>query len=235
MFQGKSVALVIPALDEEEALPPLLARVDRGIVDRLVVADNGSRDGTAGAARRAGAIVVREPRRGYGSACLAGIRAAGPVDLLAFMDGDGSDDPAELPRVLTPLVEGRADLVIGSRVLGGAEKGALTFTQRFGHALTCRLVRLFWGVRFTDLGPFRALTREALERLEMADPDYGWTIEMQVKAVRQGMKVLEVPVSRKVRRGGRSKVTGNLAASFLAGKRILGYVLAAKLGELFRR
>ncbi len=235
MFQEKSVALVLPALDEEEALPALLGRVDRGIVDRLVVADNGSGNGTAEAARRAGAILVSEPRRGYGSACLAGIRAAGPVDLFAFMDADGSDDPAELDRVLGPLAEGRADLVLGSRVLGGAEKGAFTFTQRFGNALACRIVRLFWGVRFTDLGPFRALTREALERLEMSDPDYGWTIEMQVKAVQKKMKVLEVPVSRKIRQGGRSKVTGNLKASFMAGKRILGYVLAAKLGEWLRR
>ncbi len=234
MFHGKTVALVIPALDEEETLPPLLARVDRDLVDRLVVADNGSSDGTARAARRAGAIVAAEPRKGYGAACLAGIRAAGPVDLFVFMDGDGSDDPSEIERVLAPLAGGQADLVIGSRVLGGAEKGAFTFTQRFGNILTCRLVRLFWGIRFTDLGPFRGITREALEKLEMADLDYGWTIEMQVKAVQMGMKVLEVPVSRKVRQAGRSKVTGNLKASFLAGKRILGYVFKAKLGEWFR-
>jgi len=232
MFRGDSVALVIPALDEEDSLPGLLARVPRDLVDLVVVADNGSRDRTAEVARAAGAEVVVEPRRGYGSACIAGIRAADGAELLVFMDGDGSDDPREIESILGTMADRGVDLVVGSRVLGGAERGALTPVQRFGNGLTCLLVRLFWRVRYTDLGPFRAIRREALERLSMADPDFGWTIEMQVKAAQRGLRVTEVPVSCRVRQGGVSKVSGNLVASFRAGRRILGYVFAAKLSEL---
>jgi glycosyltransferase involved in cell wall biosynthesis len=234
MYRGRTVALIIPTLDEADALPDLLGRVDRAVVDRLIIADNGSSDRTVEVAQAAGAEVVVETRRGYGSACLAGIRTAGEVDLFAFMDGDGSDDPAEIEDVLGPLVDDGADCVIGSRLLGGADTGALTFVQSFGNRLTCFLIRLFWRVRFTDLGPFRAVTREALARLAMADPDYGWTVEMQVKAVQQRMVVCEVSVSRRVRQAGTSKVTGNLVASAKAGKRILGYVFTAKLREVLR-
>jgi len=225
---GRTVVLIIPALNEEEALPPVIRAVDRTLVDRVIVGDNGSTDGTAAAAREAGAEVVFEPRRGYGSACLAALRTAPDADLIAFMDGDGSDDPADLPALLKTLLDRGADLVLGSRVLGGAEKGALTPVQRFGNLLTCTLVRLFWGVRYTDLGPFRVITRDAFRRLEMADPDFGWTIEMQVKAAQQGMKVEEIPVRRLVRAAGKSKVSGSIRGSFLAGKVILGYVFAAK-------
>ena len=235
MFRGKSVALIIPALDEEEALPPLLVRVDRRLVDRLVVADHGSRDRTAEVARAAGAEVVREERRGYGSACLAALGLVTDTELVVFMDGDGSDEPEEIERVLLPLIDTGADVVIGSRVLGGAEKGALTLPQGFGNALTCLLVRLFWRVVCTDLGPFRAVTREALARLHMADPDFGWTVEMQVKAAQMRLHMVEVPVSRRVRQAGRSKVSGDLIASAKAGWRILGYVFAAKLDELLGR
>ena len=230
MYAGRTVALIVPALDEEEALGPLLAAVERTVVDRLIVVDNGSTDGTADVARRAGALVVSEPRRGYGRACLAGIAAAEGAEWLAFMDGDGSDDPTELPALLRRLEHG-AELVVGSRVLGGAERGALTPLQRFGNALTCTLVRAFWGVRFTDLGPFRAISAETLRGLEMRDPDYGWTIEMQVKAAQRGLRCEEVPVRCRVRRGGRSKVSGTVKGSLGAGRRILGYVLSAKVAE----
>lgn len=232
MIAGRTVALVIPALDEEEALPAVLRRVDRGLVDRIVVCDNGSRDGTAEAARREGATVVFEPRRGYGSACLAAIGAAAGAEVFLFMDGDGSDDPADARALLSTLIDRDLDLVVGSRVLGQAEPGALTPVQRFGNLLTTTLVRILFGVGYTDLGPHRAITREALARLEMADPDFGWTIEMQVKAAQQGMRIAEIPVRRGNRRAGKSKVSGDLKGSFLAGKRILGYVLAAKLREL---
>jgi glycosyltransferase involved in cell wall biosynthesis len=213
----------------------VLDAIDRRVVDRVVVGDNGSTDSTAEVAARHGATVVVEPRRGYGSACL---RALGLLHdlagdgLVVFMDADGSDDPTELPLVLDPLATGAADVVIGSRVLGHSEPGALTPVQRFGNTLTCSLIRLFWGVRFTDLGPFRAITKDALDRLEMRDPDFGWTIELQVKAVQRGLRVVEVPVSRRVRRAGESKVSGNLRGSYLAGKRILGYVLEAKMRDL---
>lgn len=231
MYRGLRVCVVIPALNEAGAIGPVVAAIDRRLADQVIVADNGSADDTASAARAAGAEVVREPRRGYGSACLAALRHA-RADVYVFMDGDGSDDPAELERLLEALVEGPADLVVGSRVLGEAEPGALTPLQRFGNELTCRLVRWFWGYHFTDLGPFRAVTAAALRRLEMADPDFGWTIEMQVKAARLGLRVREVAVTARRRRAGRSKVSGTLLGSYRAGKRILGYVLEQKLREL---
>lgn len=237
MYRGHRVALVMPALDEAEAIGGVLAEVDRGVVDVLVVADNGSSDVTAQVAVEHGATVVHERRRGYGSACLKAL-ASPDVErctLVAFMDADGSDDPREVARLLDPLAGGAAEIVIGSRVLGRSEPGALTPVQRFGNWLTCSLVRLFWGIRFTDLGPYRAVTREALDRLAMADPDFGWTIEMQVKAAQRRMAVMEVPVSRRARRAGDSKVSGNLQGSFHAGRRILTYVFDAKLRDMRRR
>jgi glycosyltransferase involved in cell wall biosynthesis len=231
MFHGARTAAIIPALDEERTIGSVVAAVDRDLVDEVIVADNGSRDHTAINASAAGATVVGETRRGYGSACLAGIRAAGDAELLVFLDGDGSDDPQEIPLLLNEMHQTTADLVIGSRTIGAAEPGALTTTQRFGNALTCSLVRLLWGARYTDLGPFRAIRRAALDRLEMGDPDFGWTIEMQVKAAQQGLRVVEVPVACRLRRGGRSKVSGDIVGSLRAGQRILGYVARAKLRE----
>lgn len=232
------MALVMPALDEADAIGPVLDAVDRSVVDRVVVGDNGSADATLEVARRHGAEVVVEERRGYGSACLralAELRDLSPEALVVFMDADGSDDPAEVERVLAPLADGVADVVIGSRVLGTREPGALTAVQRFGNWLTCSLVRLFWGVRFTDLGPFRAITKRTLDELEMRDPDYGWTIELQVKAVQRGLRVVEVPVTRRLRSAGASKVSGTIVGSFHAGRRILGYVIEAKARDLRER
>jgi glycosyltransferase involved in cell wall biosynthesis len=235
MIAGQQVALIIPALDEEATIGPLLEAVDRILVDQVVVADNGSLDRTGERARQAGATVVRELRRGYGSACLRALREVPEADILVFMDADGSDDPHEIALLLAALRDRDADLVIGSRVLGRAESGSLSGLQRFGNALTCTLVRLFWSVRYSDLGPFRAIRRVALDRLEMSDPDFGWTIEMQVKAAQHGLRAIEVPVSYRLRRGGKSKVSGTLAGSFRAGKRILAYVLSAKAAEWKRR
>jgi len=192
-----------------------------------VVADNGSRDGTAAAARRAGAVVVAAPRRGYGSACLAGLawlRENGPPEVVAFLDADYSDHPEELPRVVAPIVRGEADVVIGSRVLGVREPGALLPQARAGNFVACLMIRLLYGHRYTDLGPFRAVTWSALEAVGMRDPDFGWTAELQVKALRHGLEVTEVPVSYR-KRVGVSKITGTVKGTVRAGYKILWTVL----------
>jgi len=176
MFRDQKIVLIIPALDEEEAIGPVVEAVDRAVVDRVIVVDNGSSDQTSKKAKEAGAEVLSQPRRGYGSACLTGIAAANDADVLVFLDGDGSDNPGQIPDMLEFMIENQADLVVGSRVLGSAEPGALTPLQAFGNALTCTLVRFFWGVSYTDLGPFRAIDSLALARLGMTDPDFGWTI-----------------------------------------------------------
>jgi glycosyltransferase involved in cell wall biosynthesis len=234
------VGLLIPALDEEEALPLVLAELPRGLVDRLVVVDNGSADGTARVAREAGAEVVREPRRGYGRACLAGLAhlLSGPQrledhDVVAFLDADHSDYPEDLPAILAPLVRGSADFVVGSRVLGGADMRALLPQAWLGNRLACALMRLFFGARYTDLGPFRAIRVGALRRLEMSDRDFGWTVEMQLKACSAGLAIVEVPV-RYRRRIGRSKITGTLTGTLRAGWKILGWILAWRLRLLVR-
>jgi len=230
VFAGLSVAVIIPALDEADALPSVLQAIDRAIVDRVVVGDNGSSDGTPEVARRGGADVVVEPRRGYGSACLRAVAAAGAVDVLVFLDADGSDDPREIGSLLRPIAANEADLVIGSRVRR-AEPGALTPVQRFGNALACTLIRWFWAVSTTDLGPFRAVRRTTFEALEMKDPDFGWTVEMQVKAAQRGVRLAEIPVRYRRRTRGRSKVSGTIRGSVRAGVRILSTILAAKLAE----
>jgi glycosyltransferase involved in cell wall biosynthesis len=222
-----AVDVLIPALNEEASLPLVLAALPHPPVRRVVVADNGSADGTARVAREGGAVVVEAPRRGYGSACLAGIAwiaAHDPPDLLVFVDADYSDHPEELPQLIAPILAGRADLVIGSRVLGRRERGALLPQARAGNLVACWLIRLLYRHRYTDLGPFRAVTWEALRRLEMADPDFGWTAEMQVKALARGLAVAEVPVSYR-RRVGVSKITGTLSGTLRAGYKILWTVL----------
>lgn len=219
--------VAIPALDEEASLPRVLAALPRPPVRRVVVADNGSTDGTARVAREGGAVVVPAARRGYGSACLAALawlRANDPPDVVVFVDADFSDHPDELPALIAPLLAGAADLVIGSRVLGKRERGALLPQARAGNLVAVTLIRLLYRHRYTDLGPFRAIRWEALERLGMSDPDFGWTAEMQVKALRHGLRVAEVPVSYR-RRVGVSKITGTVAGTVRAGTKILWTVL----------
>jgi len=221
------VAVIIPALNEAQTIGGLVAETLRQPVTWVVVADNGSADGTAGAARAAGAVVVAEPRRGYGYACAAG--AARALDLgaatLVFMDGDGSALPAELPWLLAPLAAGAADLVLGSRVLGGAERGALAPHQRFGNALSAALLRRLYCIAVTDLGPYRAIRAGLLRQLDMREMTYGWPTEMTVKAARRGARIVEVPVSWANRRAGRSKVSGTVRGSILAAVYILGVTL----------
>jgi glycosyltransferase involved in cell wall biosynthesis len=217
------IVVVIPALDEEQAIGDVVRAIPP-IVHEVIVVDNGSRDRTGERAAAAGARVIAEPRRGYGSACLAGVRAAGPTDVLVFLDGDGSDVPEDLGRVLRPIVQREADLVLGSRILGTREPGSLSAHQVWGNRVVLGLLRLLTGVRLTDLGPFRAIRSEALARLEMGHPTYGWPVEMVAKAVRRGLRIVEVPVGTR-RRIGRSKVAGTLRGSVLAGYHLIATVL----------
>ncbi|HET8796450.1 MAG TPA: glycosyltransferase family 2 protein [Thermoanaerobaculia bacterium] len=215
------VALIIPALDEEHAIGPLLAAIDRRVVRDVIVGDNGSRDATAAVARSGGAEVVPVAERGYGAACAGALaRIASDVDVVLFMDADGSDDPAEIPLVLDPILRGDADLVIGSRARGVVERGALTPQQRFGNWLATRLIALLLGHRYTDLGPFRAIRRDLLDRIAMRDRRYGWTVEMQIRALQLGARIAEVPV-RYRRRVGRSKISGTVTGVVKAGWWIL--------------
>lgn len=221
------VDVVIPAFNEERSLPLVLAAIPRAVVDRVIVVDNASTDGTAEVARSGGAVVVSESKPGYGSACLAGLaylRSNEPPEVVVFLDGDYSDHPDELPALLGPIRDQHAQMVIGSRVLGERERGALLPQARVGNRIACTLIRWLYGHRYTDLGPFRAISWEALESLEMRDPDFGWTAEMQVKAVRKGIHTVEVPVSYR-KRVGVSKITGTVRGTIMAGYKILSTVM----------
>ncbi len=229
-----AIDVVIPALNEEKSLPRVLAAIPRPPVRRVVVADNGSVDRTAAVAAEGGAIVVPAVRRGYGSACLAALghlRSHEPPDVVVFLDADYSDHPEELPDVVAPILAGRADVVIGSRILGRREKGALLPQARAGNLVACWMIRLLYGHRYTDLGPFRAARWDALERVAMSDPNFGWTAELQVKALRAGLRVVEVPVSYR-KRVGVSKITGTLRGTIGAGAKILWTVLRYSRGPL---
>lgn len=225
------VVLIIPALNEEPVIGHTLGLVPRGIYAEIIVADNGSTDRTAEIAREAGATVVSEPERGYGAACLRAMASIPPdADLVVFMDADSSDNPSEAAILLDPLRKGRADFVLGSRTLGRAEKGSLQPHQRFGNQLATFLIRVLFGYRYTDLGPFRAIRLDALRALDMQDRNYGWTIEMQIKAVQHHLRIEEIPVSYR-NRIGVSKVSGNLKASVRAGIKILWTVFRYRIGR----
>jgi len=228
-----AVDVVIPAFNEERSLPQVLADIPRPPVRRVVVADNNSQDHTAAVAREGGAVVVPAPVQGYGSACLAGLahlRHNDPPDIVVFLDADYSDHPEELPQVIAPIVEGTADVVIGSRTLGQRERGALLPQARAGNLVACLLIRLLYGHRYTDLGPFRAARWEDFERLGMEDPNFGWTAELQVKALKHGLRVVEVPV-RYRKRVGVSKITGTVKGTILAGYKILWTVFRYSWGK----
>jgi glycosyltransferase involved in cell wall biosynthesis len=223
-----TIGVVIPALNEEATIADQVAEVLAvarqpdlpARIERVIVVDNGSDDRTAERAMMAGAAVVSEPRRGYGRACLAGVVAAGDADLIVQMDGDRSDRFDELPRLLRPLLAGEADLVIGSRTLGSYEPGSLLPQQLFGNWVAAQLLRLLYGVRVTDIGPFRVIRRHDLLALGMREMTYGWSVEMIARSARRGLRVREVPVTYRKRAGGQSKVSGNLTASLRAGARI---------------
>ncbi len=217
------IVIIIPALNEA----PSIAGVVRGLYEQeavslhdIIVVDNGSTDGTGERARRAGASVVREERRGYGYACRAGVMAAREAEVVVLLDGDAADDPQDLPRVLEPLLEGGADLVVGSRTLGTRERGSMTPQQMLGNRLAAFLMARLYGVEVSDLGPFRAIRRNDLLALEMREMGYGWSVEMMVKAARAGYRYREVPVIYH-RRIGISKVGGTLRGSLKAGWAII--------------
>lgn len=222
MRHGHCVAVIIPALNEERAIGRVIADVPAW-VDRIIVGDNGSTDKTAEVARAAGATVIAEPQPGYGAACLKALTLIGDAEVVVFLDGDYSDHPDEMQLLVDPIVHGHADMVIGSRVLGQREAGSLTPQQRFGNWLATRLIRLIWGVNYTDLGPFRAIRATSLKALEMCDQNYGWTVEMQIKAAIHGLKSTEVAVSYR-RRIGVSKVSGTIKGTVLAGYKILSMI-----------
>lgn len=216
------IAVLIPALNEEEAIPHVLRDLQSTMVRRIVVVDNGSTDNTAEVARTAGAEVIIEPRRGYGRACLTGIEylRQNPPEILVFLDGDYSDYPEEVDSLLAPILDTSAAFVIGSRILGGAGPKALVPQARFGNILACFLIRRLFGRAYTDLGPFRAIRWSALESIDMRDEDFGWTVEMQVKAAKLGIASTEVPVRYRAR-VGRSKISGTVVGSVRAGHKIL--------------
>lgn len=234
------VAVIIPALDEEKAIGLVLRDIPRSIVDQVIVVDNGSTDGTKREAESRGAIVRYQPKRGYGAACQAGVEALGPeIDIVVFLDADHSDYPEDMEALTLPIVENRADFVIGSRTLLESSRNVLSWQQFWGNWLATTLIRWRLGHRYTDLGPFRAIRRDALEALSMTDRGYGWTVEMQVKTVRAGLRVMEVPV-RYRRRIGHSKISGTLKGSVCAGAKIVWtigrYSLASQsCGRTFAR
>jgi glycosyltransferase involved in cell wall biosynthesis len=219
-------ALIIPALNEAESIGIVLQRIPRELFSQIIVVDNGSHDQTHEVAAAAGAEVVREPRRGYGQACLTGIRhVENQVTAIAFMDADLADEPEGLARLVRHLDEGEWDIVLGSRVLGNPEPGSLTPLQQFGNWLSTRLIAMVWHIRFTDLGPMRIVRRDALARLNMRDRTFGWTVEMQARAAQLGLKVSELPVRYRRRLHGRSKISGTLFGSVRAGVKILWTIL----------
>ena len=222
--KGRKIYVIIPAYNEQDAIAKVINDISKTLVTEIIVGNNNSKDQTALVAKNAGATVVDAPQAGYGNACLAGINylrnKAQKQDIIVFIDGDYSDYPEEIPDLIAPIINSKADLVIGSRALGNKEKGSMTLPQEFGNWLATRLIAFFYKKKFTDLGPFRALDWENLMLINMQDKTYGWTVEMQIKAAKLNLRCTEVPVKYR-KRIGVSKVSGTLKGVILAGYKII--------------
>ncbi|PIW70550.1 MAG: UDP-glucose--dolichyl-phosphate glucosyltransferase [Ignavibacteriales bacterium CG12_big_fil_rev_8_21_14_0_65_30_8] len=227
-----NIAVIIPAYNEEKSIGKVINEIPNDLINEIVVVNNNSNDLTAGVAASKGATVLFESFQGYGAACLKGIEYLRnkEVEIIVFIDGDYSDYPSEMNKVIEPIINDNYDMVIGSRVLGKKEKGALTIQSRFGSIIAGLLIKLFWGVKYTDLGPFRAIKKEKLLELNMTDIWYGWTVEMQIRAAKKSFKIKEVPVSYR-KRIGKSKVTGTIKGTILASIIILKTIFS----ELFKK
>ena len=238
MYQGLHITAVIPALNEATNIATVVTNLltlrekhTTQLVDEVIVCDNGSTDDTAAIAYKAGAKVVSEAHKGYGAACLKALAAINKTDVVVFLNGDGAEDTNELIQLLKSLISTNADLVIGSRTLCERQNGAMSPHQQFGNHLASALIRLIWHHQTTDLGPYRAIRYDQLLKLDMADLDFGWTIEMQIKAIRRGMAVVEIPV-RSLKTHHKSKISGTLLGTIGAGYKILSYVFYFALLDL---
>lgn len=228
-----SVSVIIPALNEEEPIAAVVRDcLTTGLPGEVIVVDNGSTDRTAERASAAGARVVSEPTPGYGRACATGLRALSPdCKLVVFLDGDGSDCPEFMSQLVEPIQRGEQDFVIGSRTRGKRERGSMNFQQIFAGRIAGALLRLLYGVRYSDMCPFRAIRRDALEKLGMKETTYGWNLEMQMRAARARLRILEIPVNHRCRTGGESKVSGTLRGTFVAGARIIATLFRVAFGR----
>ncbi len=237
MRGGRKVCVIIPTLNEENAIANVIGDIPNW-VDKIIVSDNGSKDNTIEISKTLGAEAIANKSGGYGSACLEGIAAIESVfkasDIIVFLDGDYSDYPEQMHELVDPIVEHKAKLVIGSRRLGSAQAGSLTPQQKFGNWLACLLIKLFWSVEYTDLGPFRAVEKGALDTLKMSDPAFGWTVQMQLHAIQYGVKTIEVPVDYRPRIG-HSKISGTMRGTLLAGHAIIGTILRSGLSQIFKQ
>jgi glycosyltransferase involved in cell wall biosynthesis len=233
-LKSNTVSVIIPALNEEEPIMGVVRAVAATkIPSEIIVVDNGSTDRTAERACAAGARVIAEPRRGYGRACATGVRSLSPeCDIVMFLDGDGSDCPEFVNQLVDPILAGKYDFVIGSRTRGRREPGSMNFQQILSGRIAGAILRLLYGIRYTDMCPFRAIRRDALERLGMCEQTYGWNLEMQMRAARAALRILEVPVNHRRRAGGQSKVSGTLRGTIVAGTRILATLLRIAVEKL---
>ena len=219
MYKGKKISIIIPALDEEESIASVIDDLPKGIVDEIIVVDNGSSDRTVSVAENAGAKVVKEDVKGYGAACQKGVSCAGDSDFIVILDADYSDYPERICILLDPIIEQDFDMVLGSRILGNAEKGSLNLPQVLGNKLAVSLIQKLTGFGYTDMGPFRAIKTEKIKGLNMIDRNFGWNVEMQIKAVKQGLRIKEVPVDYR-NRIGESKISGTISGVVKAGMKI---------------